>query len=597
MFKKTISLLLSLIIVISLVLSVSLTTYAISPTLSVSNESAYVGDEVNVLVDISSDSNIAAGNLVLQYDSSKLEVKSASYGSLVGSFNPIVNPNYGDTGNKIKLVIYTGTNNVITSSGTMLSVVFKAISTGNAEVKISESRFSDINGNVISTTKSNGSVTINQKQTTSYTLSYNANGGSGAPSNQTGSTTYTISSIIPTRSGYTFLGWSMSSSATSATYSAGGSITLTANTTLYAVWSKNPYTVTLYSGTNKATSKTIETTGSLIFVTPASVSGWTTLGWRKDTTASTATYSSTGSTTVSGNSTFYAVYLKSLTVTYNANGGSGAPSSQSITRYYNSNGSYSTASLTLSSTQPTRSGYTFLGWSTSSSATSPSYSAGSSMVLEADLNLYAVWSENQVTPYTLSYNANGGSGAPASQTGATVYIISSTVPTRSEYKFLGWAENSSATSASHRGGDSILLSKDTVLYAVWEYNPAVIPPVTEDIILEIRNPSKTIISYGDKIILHTDISEELPIGWSIEWTADNGNFTYYSREESSCIISPNKSGDTTFTATLYDDSGYVISSDEQTMTSKAGFFDKIIAFFKSLFGLTKTIPQGYKDVF
>ena len=301
-----------------------------------------------------------------------------------------------------------------------------------------------------------------------YTLSYNANGGSGAPSSQTGSTSYTISSTKPTRSGYTFLGWSTSSSATSATYSAGGSITLTANTTLYAVWSKNPYTVTLYSGTNKATSKTIETTGNLTFVAPASVSGWTTLGWRKDTTASTAAYSSTGSTTVSGNSTFYAVYSKPLSVTYNANGGSGAPSSQSVTRYYNSYGNYSTASLTLSSTKPTRSGYTFLGWSTSSSATSATYSAGGSITLTTNTTLYAVWSKNQPTTYTLSYNANSGSGAPSSETDSTSYTISSTVPTRFGYTFLGWSKSNSATSATYEPGDRISLSSNTTLYAVWK---------------------------------------------------------------------------------------------------------------------------------
>lgn len=74
---------------------------------------------------------------------------------------------------------------------------------------------------------------------TSYTLTYNANGGSGAPSAQTGATTYTISSTKPTKSGYTFLGWSKSSTATSSEYAPGASITLTANTTLYAVWKKN----------------------------------------------------------------------------------------------------------------------------------------------------------------------------------------------------------------------------------------------------------------------------------------------------------------------------------------------------------------------
>lgn len=80
------------------------------------------------------------------------------------------------------------------------------------------------------------SVTISGK--TYYTISYNANGGSGAPSSQTKwhGTALTLSSTTPSRSGYEFLGWSTSSTATSATYSAGGSYSTNANTTLYAVW-------------------------------------------------------------------------------------------------------------------------------------------------------------------------------------------------------------------------------------------------------------------------------------------------------------------------------------------------------------------------
>ncbi len=69
-----------------------------------------------------------------------------------------------------------------------------------------------------------------------YTLTYNANGGSSAPAAQTGASTYKISSTIPTRNGYTFLGWATSNSAASAEYSAGNTITINKNTTLYAVW-------------------------------------------------------------------------------------------------------------------------------------------------------------------------------------------------------------------------------------------------------------------------------------------------------------------------------------------------------------------------
>lgn len=75
-----------------------------------------------------------------------------------------------------------------------------------------------------------------------YTVSYNANGGSGAPSAQTKTygQTLTLSSTVPTRAGYTFQGWATSSTATTANYSAGGSFTINATTTLYAVWKLIP---------------------------------------------------------------------------------------------------------------------------------------------------------------------------------------------------------------------------------------------------------------------------------------------------------------------------------------------------------------------
>ena len=123
-----------------------------------------------------------------------------------------------------------------------------------------------------------------------------------------------------------------------------------------------------------------------------------------------------------------------------------------------------------------------------------------------------------------------------------------------------------------------------------EESIAKLPEIT--VSLEIRNPSTTTISYGDSIILHADIDGELPSGYYVEWTADNGNFSWTADGET-CKISPKSSGNTTFIATIYDAEDNPVSSDEQIMTSKAGFFDKIIAFFKGLFGLTKT----YSDIF
>ena len=148
----------------------------------------------------------------------------------------------------------------------------------------------------------------------------------------------------------------------------------------------------------------------------------------------------------------------SYKITYNANGGSGAPSAQT---------KWKDQTLTLSSTKPTRTGYSFLGWSTSSSATSATYSAGGSYTSNSAATLYAVWKANT---YTVSYNANGGSGAPTNQTKTydKTLTLSSTKPTRANYTFKGWGTSASATTVAYAAGANYTVNASITLYAVWE---------------------------------------------------------------------------------------------------------------------------------
>lgn len=82
-----------------------------------------------------------------------------------------------------------------------------------------------------------------------YTISYNANGGTGAPSSQTKTygITLTLSNTKPVKIGYPFLGWTANSNGSGTVYQPGGSFTTNANTTLYAKYSttQTSYTVTL----------------------------------------------------------------------------------------------------------------------------------------------------------------------------------------------------------------------------------------------------------------------------------------------------------------------------------------------------------------
>ena len=160
----------------------------------------------------------------------------------------------------------------------------------------------------------------------------------------------------------------------------------------------------------------------------------------------------------------------SYTLAYNTNGGSGTPSNQTGS---NSQGSPS-YTFTISSTVPTRSGYSFQGWSTSSSATTASYYPGGTITVTSagTTTLYAVWAQN--ASVTLIYSTNGGVGGPGVVTATTpdssyTFNISYSVPTKTGFECLGWATTSNSSTASYTGGDTITVSVSTpiILYAVW----------------------------------------------------------------------------------------------------------------------------------
>lgn len=174
-----------------------------------------------------------------------------------------------------------------------------------------------------------------------------------------------------------------------------------------------------------------------------------------------------------------------VTLYFDANGGSGAPSAQTYM------GTSQYISVTIPGTIPSRSGYTFLGWSTSSTATSPSYYAGvtysnwwASTSSSYGLTLYAVWQKKDTTYYAyLAYNANGGSGAPSQHqvSGKTETFnaqISSVVPTRSGYTFVGWWLYNIESYGTYQPGGLVPItgtagspsSTPHTLYAQWTKN-------------------------------------------------------------------------------------------------------------------------------
>lgn len=210
------------------------------------------------------------------------------------------------------------------------------------------------------------------------------------------------------------------------------------------------------------------------------------------------------------NTSFTVPALASYTISYNVNGGSGAPSSQ--TKYYGK-------TLTLSSTKPTRTGYSFLGWSTSSSATSATYTAGASYTGNANATLYAIWKANT---YDVTFNANGGSGAPAKQTktyGVTL-TLSSVKPTRANYNFLGWATSASATTATYKAGASYTANSDATLYAVWEL-AYVKPAVKIESLTLIRSDDTNEVNSCEMSFSWACMDGYIPNAMDVSWVSAN----------------------------------------------------------------------------
>lgn len=225
-----------------------------------------------------------------------------------------------------------------------------------------------------------------------FTLTLSANGGSGGGTQtlNSGVATKISSSTTASKTNYKFVNWNTKSDGTGTNYAPGDSITITKDTTLYANWTYNYYTVTYYGNSN--TSGTVP--------------------------SATGHYNKIDSTLASSNG-----LSKSYTVTYNGNGGTAAATSAIATATANgwntnSNGTgtyYSNGATvsgltataggnvdlwaywtggTITTTTATRSGYRFIGWNTAADGSGVKYNGNTSITPTSNMTLYAQWASS-----------------------------------------------------------------------------------------------------------------------------------------------------------------------------------------------------------
>ena len=288
-----------------------------------------------------------------------------------------------------------------------------------------------------------------------YTVSFNANGGSGAPSSISvvhgGS--WTCPSTLPTKDGATCKGWSTSSSATTPSYVAGRTYSnVTSNLTLYAVWAPN-CGILVYNangGTISPSYKSVlvgESYGTLPVPTRSGHSfvGWFTLPSGGTQVTSATTMPASGIAIIHAH---WSSGQQSRTVHFNAMGGTVSETSRTVAE--------GDALGTLPT--PSRTGYTFTGWF------APDGSQITSATVMGDDDIYAIATWRGVS-LTITFNANGGTVSEATRTVAYGDQFGTLpLPSYAGMSFDGWFTE--ATGGTRKYATDVPTA-DVTLYAHW----------------------------------------------------------------------------------------------------------------------------------
>ena len=183
-----------------------------------------------------------------------------------------------------------------------------------------------------------------------------------------------------------------------------------------------------------------------------------------------------------------------------------------------------------------------------------------------------------VNSYTVKWVISGKETAESYDFGSK--ITKPADPALEGYDFIGWSPEVPET----------MPAQDLTFTAVFE------PIKTK---LSIKSPSTTTVSYGFTLNLHANVTD-LPEGARIVWSMDGSGFELSpSADGMTCGVKSVSKGSATITAKVVDKNGNAVKdangneiTASQQLTSKAGFFQKLVAFFKKLFGSNMVIPSS-----
>ena len=303
--------------------------------------------------------------------------------------------------------------------------------------------------------------------------------------------TKTISSTKPSRNGYIFNGWNTQKDGKGTAYASGAAYKHDQNggtVTLYAQWTPWKHTVTYDKNVDPSSSSQTVTNmpGNqtktfdeklMISSTKPSRNGYIFNGWNTQKNGKGTAYASGAEYKHDQNGNTVTLYAQwtawKHTIHYDKNVPASS-SSQTVANMPEDDTKTFDITKTISSTKPSRNGYIFNGWNTQKDGKGTAYASGAAYKHDQNggtVTLYAIW-----TPWvhTVHYDANGGdqSSVPNDQkkTYGQSMNVATKVPTRNEYKFLGWTTGKDGSGTFYNPGDAYYHDQNgqtVTLYAKW----------------------------------------------------------------------------------------------------------------------------------
>lgn len=305
----------------------------------------------------------------------------------------------------------------------------------------------------------------------------------------------TLQSNVPTRIGYTFVKWTTNKDGTGTAYQPGSQYSYNRDSdggtvTLYAVWTPWKYTVRYDKNVPANSSsqtvsnmpadqtKTEEVNLTLSSNKP-SRNGYIFNGWQAQINGKAVDYQPGATLSYDPDVKGSVITLKAKwtawkhTIHYDKNVPASS-SSQTVANMPEDDTKTFDITKTISSTKPSRNGYIFNGWNTQKDGKGTAYASGAAYKHDQNggtVTLYAIW-----TPWvhTVHYDANGGdqNSVPNDQkkTYGQSMNVATKVPTRNEYKFLGWTTGKDGSGTFYNPGDAYYHDQNgqtVTLYAKW----------------------------------------------------------------------------------------------------------------------------------